>query len=125
MKDKAAVLIELAIALGLVALLIVVQSPLGYGMSGATIMAVSVVFVVLFVLFGIMVVRERARDEREALHRMMAGRVAYLAGMAVAGAGIIYQMFHHMYEVDLWLVLTFGVMVGVKAIGHAYGRLKK
>ena len=98
---------------------------MGGEMTGATVMAVSVVFVLLFVLFGFMVMREKARDEREAMHRMFSGRVAYLAGMAVAGAGIVAQMFHRMYEVDLWLLLTFGVMVGVKAIGHAYGRLKK
>jgi len=78
--------------------------------------------IVVFFVFASFVWRENARDEREGLHKMMAGRIAFLAGTATLVIAIIIQSFRH--ELDFWLVLTLGIMILAKIIGLLYGRIK-
>ena len=79
-------------------------------MLGATIAAFGVV--------AGFVIRERAGDERDVMHRMYAGRVVFLAGTAVLVVGIVVQSFA--YEVDPWLVGALAVMVVAKMLARAY-----
>jgi len=77
---------------------------------------------VIFALFAIFIWRENTKDEREGLHKMMAGRIAFLAGTSVLVIGISIQSFRH--ELDFWLVLTLGIMILAKIIGLIYSRIK-
>ena len=81
-----------------------------------------ILFVVLAVLFTGLVFRENAMDEREKLHRLEAGRFAYLAGIAVITLGIIIQSFS--YNIDPWLVYSLIAMIIVKIASRIYAQLR-
>ena len=121
MKHATAVWIELALTSILVLFLLLLKGPLAVSLSIGMVAMVASVFVVLFILVVLLAWKERARDERERLHRMIAGRIGFLTGASIAVIGIVVQIFHHMYEVDSWLVLTLGVMLIAHAIGTVYG----
>ena len=69
-----------------------------------------------FSLFAAFVLRERVGDEREGLHRMLAGRTAFLVGSGVLTLGIIVQELQG--ALDVWLVVALVCMVLAK-IGAA------
>ncbi|MBI3589373.1 MAG: hypothetical protein HY093_03110 [Candidatus Liptonbacteria bacterium] len=52
----------------------------------------------------------------------MADRIAFLVGTATLVIAIIIQSFRH--ELDVWLVVTLGVMILAKISGLLYGRIK-
>jgi hypothetical protein len=74
---------------------------------------------VLVCLFGAFVLNERAGDERETLHRLEAGRVAYLLGVGVLTLGVLVQGLTE-HEVDVWLALSLGVMLVAKLATRLY-----
>ena len=113
---------EILISGALIILLGLLLNPLGFWMPTTFHMAIVLGLVVVFALFSSFIWRENARDEREGLHKMMAGRIAFFAGTAVLVIGIIVQSFKH--ELDFWLVLTLGTMIFAKIIGLLYGRIK-
>ncbi len=51
-------------------------------------------------------------DERDALHRTLAGRNAFLAGSGILTLAIVIQGYTH--SVDPWLVLALIAMIVVK-----------
>jgi hypothetical protein len=69
---------EIIISLVLVALAILLLDKFHYWMPGMTGMAVLGLLFVVFTTFAIFVLREKAHDERELSHRMVAGRTAFL-----------------------------------------------
>lgn len=88
------------------------------GMSEGMIMMLLIVFIVMFGAVALFVWRETSQDEREALHRMFAGRVAFLAGAAILMAGVVVQEMRH--ALDPWLLLALGAMVGGKILARLY-----
>jgi hypothetical protein len=81
----------------------------------------------LFALLGAAVVAcvwvgfvmyEQAHDEREALHKMHAGRIAYLSGIAVLTVALMVQGFAH--DIDPWISIALGVMVIAKLGARFY-----
>lgn len=70
--------------------------------------ALTVVSVLLLVWVGF-VMYEKGGDERELVHRMNAGRVAYLSGIGVLTLALIVQGLNH--AIDPWVAVTLGVMV--------------
>ncbi len=74
---------------------------------------------VVFVAYALLVWRETAQDEREVMHRAMAGRIAYIAGSATLVLGIIYQA-HYEHHVDPFLIGALVVMTVAKYLGHMY-----
>lgn len=74
---------------------------------------------VVFVAYALLVWRETAADEREVMHRSMAGRIAYIAGSATLVFGIIYQA-HYLHHVDVWLIAALVVMTIAKYAGFLY-----
>lgn len=76
-----------------------------------------IVSVLLLVWVGF-VMFEQVGDEREAVHRMNAGRVAYLSGIGVLTLGLIVQGFHH--AIDPWVVTALAVMVVSKLSAYLY-----
>ena len=91
-------------------------------MPSALFMMMVLGLVVVFVVFASFVWKENSRDEREGLHKMIAGRIAFLVGAALLVIGIVVQSFKH--ELDFWMVCTLGAMILAKIIGRIYGRIK-
>ena len=113
---------EIFVSLVLIVLLVLFLNPFGLWMPTALLMMMVLGFVVMFALFASFIWKENVRDEREGLHKMMAGRIAFLSGTALLVIGIIVQSFKH--ELDFWLVLALGTMILAKIIGLIYGRMK-
>jgi len=112
---------EISISGILIILLVLFLNPFGFWMPPTLLMMMVLGLVVVFALFASFVWRENHRDEREGLHKMMAGRIAFLVGTALLTLGIIVQSFNH--ELDSWLVFTLAGMIVAKAIGLIYGRI--
>ena len=110
---------ELSVSVVLIVLLILLLNPFGFWMPTILITMMVMGLVLVFSVFASFIWKETARDEREVLHKMMAGRIAFLAGTASLVSGIIVQSFRH--ELDFWLVFTLGVMILAKVAGLIYG----
>ena len=113
---------ETVVGIVMLLLIVILVNPTGMLMATSTEMMLLVGIVLLFGLFTLFVWRERAGDEREIMHRMLADRIGFLAGSATLMLGIIVESFKH--ELSDWLLLALGVMVLAKIFGSIYGRLK-
>ncbi len=75
--------------------------------------------VILFVVFAGLLWKETPGDEREELHKFIASRLAYFAGIATLVAGIVIQSFQK--AVDPWLIIAICIMLLAKILGLIYG----
>ncbi len=82
----------------------------------AAMSALAAVAVVMSLWSGF-VLKEKAGDERELLHRMNAGRVAYLSGIATLTMAVLWQGFT-LHHIDPWVAFTLIVMVSTKIISR-------
>ena len=104
-------------------LLVVLASlvwPYGFGGGHAMVMARQGILLSGFIVFALWIWREQSLDEREELHRMLIGRVAYLVGSGILIAGIVVQSLGGI--VDRWLVYSLMGMVLVKVVGSVWAR---
>lgn len=106
----------------LIILLVLFLNPFNFWMPTSLLMMMVLVLVLVFALFASFVWRENHRDEREGLHKMMAGRIAFLVGTALLTLGIIIQSFNH--NLDSWLVFILSGMIVAKVATLIYGRIK-
>lgn len=104
-----------------IVLLALFLNPFDFWMPTALLMMMVLGLVVVFALFASFVWRENHRDEREGLHKMMAGRIGFLVGTALLTLGIIVQSFNH--DLDPWLVFVLSGMIAAKVITLIYGRI--
>lgn len=81
-----------------------------------------ILFIISFMVFVGLIFREESSDERETLHKLEAGRVAYLSGIGIITLGIITQSFS--YSIDPWLVYALIVMILVKIFARIYFQIK-
>jgi len=102
----------------LLALAVLLLNPLHFWMPDMMVMAMLGVMLAVFALFASFVLREKVEDEREAVHRMLSGRVAFLTGSALLTLGIVVQATTH--EVDEWLVIALVAMVLSKIATRIY-----
>jgi hypothetical protein len=98
--------------------LVFLSDPFMYWMPPKGAMVVLIVAAVLAGFFAGVVLREGASDEREALHRMYAGRVAYLLGIGVLTTALLVQGFSH--TIDPWISTTLGLMIIAKLVARFY-----
>lgn len=113
---------EITVAVVMVILLLVLVNPTEIFMTTSMEMMLVVGLVLLFALFASFVMREKVRDEREAMLRMMADRVGFLAGCAFLMLGVIVESFQH--KLSDWLLIALASMIIAKIIGAVYGRIK-
>lgn len=113
---------EIILALLFVALLFFCLNPFGWYMLNMWQMLILVALVIVFAIFTVFVWREGKGDERDVMHRMLAGRYAFLLGTVTLLLGIILQSLQH--DLDHWLVITLGVMVLAKVFGLLYSQRK-
>lgn len=103
---------ETLVTLGLIVIAILLLNPFHFWMPDVVVMCILAVGLVLFAVFTIFILRETSIDERDAQHRTLAGRNAFLTGSAVLILGIIVQGYSH--TVDPWLVVALIVMIVTK-----------
>jgi len=113
---------EIIIALVFLVLMFLCLDPFNWLMPSMAQMLFLVLLVIVFAILSVFVWREGKGDEREMMHRMLAGRIAFLAGMTVLIIAIVIQSLAH--QLDHWLIITLGVMVIAKVIGLLYGQKK-
>lgn len=110
--------LEIVIAVCLIVLAVLLLNPFHFWMPDMMLMAVLAVALALFGVFASFVLRETAVDERDDLHRTVAGRNAFLVGSGVLTLGIVVQGYAH--AVDPWLVVALVAMIGAKILTRAW-----
>ncbi len=101
-------------ALCLIIIAILLLNPFHFWMPTMMVMAMLATTLVLFGIFASFVLREKTIDERDAMHKTVAGRNAFLAGSGVIIIGIVAQGYAH--AIDSWLVVSLIVMIIVKIL---------
>lgn len=103
---------ETIITFCLILIAVLLLNPFHFWMPDMMIMAILAMALVLFGIFASFVLREKSFDEREAQHKTIAGRNAFLSGSGILMVGIVVQGYTH--SVDPWLVITLILMILVK-----------
>ena len=103
---------ETIVTVCLIAIAILLLNPFHFWMPDMMVMGMLVVALVLFGIFASFILREKTVDERDDVHRSLAGRNAFLAGSFILMIGIVVQGYSH--SVDSWLVIALIVMILVK-----------
>ncbi len=103
---------ETIITVCLIAIAILLLNPFHFWMPDMMVMVMLVMALVFFGIFASFILREKTVDERDDVHKTLAGRNAFLAGSAVLMMGIVVQGYSH--TVEPWLVITLIVMIMVK-----------
>jgi len=75
-----------------------------------------------FLAFAAYLLREKASDEREAVHILVAGRISYMVGVGTLIFGVILQTLKH--EIDPWIVIALCAMILSKLLSRIYSRFK-
>lgn len=114
---------EIIISIMLILLTVLFLNPFMLWMPAPVFYIMSAVFVILFASFLVFIWRERAHDEREQLHKMIAARIGYLLGVATIAGVLLVQavVFHH---TDPWFIVALLVMVIGKTAGILYSKLR-
>lgn len=121
MKNKH--FIEIVLAILVIVLVMLFVNPMGYLMPYMLWWGCLIGSVIAFVTFVVFVWQEKASDEREVYNRMFAGRVGFLAGATTILLGIITQSVMGR-DVDMWLPVSFGVMILSKLFAAIYSEEK-
>jgi len=105
-------IIETVVTICLIAIAILLLNPFHFWMPDMIVLAMLAFALVIFGIFASFILREKVFDERDSLHRTLAGRNAFLAGSTILMLGIVIQGYSH--AVDPWLVIALIVMIIVK-----------
>lgn len=108
----------IATSVVLAALLLLLTDPFMLWMPAKVQMLVLLSAAVLACVWAGFIMYERSADERDIVHKMHAGRVAYLSGVAVLTIALIVQGFDH--AIDPWITLALGTMVLAKLGARLY-----
>ncbi|MEK7564416.1 MAG: hypothetical protein AAB510_02510 [Patescibacteria group bacterium] len=103
---------EIIITVCLIAIAIILLNPFHFWMPDMMVMCMLAIALALFGVFASFILREQTVDERDDVHRTLAGRNAFLAGSSILMIGIVIQGYSH--AVDPWLVIALIVMILVK-----------
>lgn len=115
--------LEYLVAFVLVALLVLLGNPFMFWMPSMLATAVLLSTAVLALIYAGFVLKETSRDEREMLHRMFAGRAAYLTGISVLTLALLYEGLTR--GIDPWIPATLACMVIAKVVAHAFAERTK
>lgn len=113
---------ETIFAIILIVLLLIFLNPFKLLMPPPFLSMLIIFLIAVFCVFAAIIWKENARDEREHLHRMLAGRYAFLAGSTILVIGIILQSLQH--HIDRWLIFALVGMILAKLIGLGYSQKK-
>ena len=105
-------MIEKIVTISLLVIAVLLLNPFHFWMPDMMVMGMLAGALVLFGIFASFILRENKLDERDEIHRTLAGRNAFLTGALVLILGIVVQGYHH--AVDPWLVIALIAMIVVK-----------
>ncbi len=111
-------LVETLVAICLIILAILLLNPFHFWMPDMVVMCMLAFALGLFGVFASFILRESIVDERDAVHRTLAGRNAFLTGSGVLTLAIVVQGYTH--SVDPWLVITLVAMIVVKILTRVW-----
>jgi len=111
---------ETTLAIILIVLLVLFLNPFHFLMPPRYLSMLIIFLIAVFGIFSAVIWKEHARDEREQLHRMLAGRYAFLTGSSILVVGIIVQSLQH--TIDSWLIFALVGMILVKLIALGYSQ---
>ncbi len=111
-------LTEYLVAAALVILLGLIANPSMLWMPTPTQMLVVLVAAILAVVYSGFVLKEGGGDERDVLHRMLAGRAAFLTALGVLTIALIYQAANH--AIDPWIPAALALTILAKLIAHGW-----
>jgi predicted MFS family arabinose efflux permease len=110
--------IEVVISSVLVILTLLLLNPFHFWMPNMIHMTILASTLVFFALLAVFIIREKTIDERDGVHRMLAGRMAFLIGAGGLIVGIVYQSYEG--NLDIWLVVVLVAMVLTKISTRLY-----
>jgi drug/metabolite transporter (DMT)-like permease len=112
-------IIQIVTAVVFLGLLLLLTDPFMIFMPPMAAMLVLLCVVVLMCMWSGFILYEQFVDERELMHRMYAGRVAYLTALGSLTLALLYQALtaHH---IDPWIALTLALMVISKLGARLY-----
>ncbi len=113
---------EIVVSLIFVVLLVMKLDPFDLLMPNRVQMSILALLVAAAGVYAGIVFRQRARDEREALHLYRASRFAYIVGVALLVLAIVAQSFHG--GADPWLFYILAGMVTVKLAILIWSRIR-
>ena len=102
-----------------IVVLILLLNPFGFWMPDALTYMMIAGVVIIFALFAGFVLKDSARDEREVAHKMVSGRIGYVAGVGVLVLAIALEGISQL-RVDPWLIIALGSMVLARVLGAWY-----
>ncbi|OGI65533.1 hypothetical protein A3A95_02965 [Candidatus Nomurabacteria bacterium RIFCSPLOWO2_01_FULL_39_18] len=103
---------ETIVTVCLIAIAILLLNPFHFWMPDMMVMAMLAFALVIFGIFASFILREKVFDERDIIHRTLAGRNAFLAGATILMLSIVIEGYSH--SVDPWLVIALIAMIIVK-----------
>ena len=103
---------ETLVTVCLIVLATLLLNPFHFWMPDMMMIGMLALILGLFAVFASFILRERVVDERDGLHRTLAGRNAFLAGAGVLTVAIVAE--GYMHSVDPWLVIALITMIVVK-----------
>lgn len=103
---------ETIITVCLIVTAVLLLNPFHFWMPDMMVIGMLAIALALFGIFASFILREKIFDERDNVHRTLAGRNAFLAGATVLMLGIVIQGYSH--SVDAWLVIALIVMIFTK-----------
>lgn len=115
-------LAEVIVSLVFILILALKLDPFDLLMPNKVQMTILATLVAAAGLYAGILFRQRARDEREALHLYRASRFAYIAGVALLVLAIAVQSFRG--GADPWLFYILGGMVLVKLVILFWSRIR-
>lgn len=113
---------QLTSAVAVLVLAILLLNPFHLWMPGMAQMAMLGCLLVAFAILSIYLLQEKGGDEREATHRMLAGRVAFFIGSLILVIGIAIESMHG--TPNMWLVLSLSGMILGKVGARFYSDWK-
>lgn len=103
---------EIFVSVVLIILAVLVLNPFHFWMPDVVLMCMLAITLVFFGIFASFVLREKVFDERDSVHRTLAGRNSFLVGAAILILAIIIQELNA--SLDPWLVIVFMTMIITK-----------
>ena len=110
--------VQISVATATLVLAALVLNPFGFWMPTMLAMTLLALLFVIFCIFAVLVLREKATDERDEQHRSFAGRVAFLVGASLLMLGILVSDLNH--SLDPWLVIALIGMIIAKIGARMY-----
>lgn len=111
-------IIESVVATILVGLLVLLINPMHFWMPDMAHETVVVGLIIIFGLYSVFILREKAKDERDVFHRMLAARAAFFVGTLLMAIGIYVGAQKN--NIDLWLVAALVGMILTKIATRFY-----